>query len=272
MVRARGGYVIFKCQPDLFRLLRNCKGFDEIIEQIPASESAVQFDVHIPLPSLPGIFGTRLNTIPSDTPYIPVNSNLVSQWKLKLGNNDDYKIGIVWAGNPKHKGDRKRSCSLADFAPLADIPGLVFYSLQKKPASTEACNPPENMKLINLENELNDFTDTAAVIANLDLVISVDTAVAHLAGSLGKPVWNLLYFIPDWRWLQNRDDSPWYPRPRQNAIGLANARLPFVGQGLAGQAGMRLFRQTRPNDWAGVFEQVKKALNSYLLLKVNYIN
>ncbi|MEE9604259.1 MAG: tetratricopeptide repeat protein [Candidatus Scalindua sp.] len=245
MVRARGGYVIFKCPPVLFRLLRNCKGFDEIIEeQIAANESAVQFDVYIPLLSLPGIFGTRPDTIPSDTPYIPVNPNLVSQWKLKLGNNDDYKIGIVWAGNPKHKDDRKRSCSLADFAPLANIPGLVFYSLQKEPASTEACNPPENMKLINLENELNDFADTAAVIANLDLVISVDTAVAHLAGGLGKPVWNLLFFSPDWRWLRNRNDSSWYP-------------------------GMRLFRQTRLNDWAGVFEQVKKALiTQYSALKV----
>ncbi len=259
MVRARGGYVIFKCPPVLFRLLRNCKGFDEIIEQIPANESAVQFDVYIPLLSLPGIFGTRPDTIPSDTPYIPVNSNLVSQWKLKLGNNDDYKIGIVWAGNPKHKDDRKRSCSLADFAPLANIPGLVFYSLQKEPASTEACNPPENMKLINLENELNDFADTAAVIANLDLVISVDTAVAHLAGGLGKPVWNLLHLVPDWRWMLKRDDSPWYPRPRQNAIGLANG-LAAGAATFAGRAGMRLFRQTRFNDWAGVFEQVKKAL------------
>jgi hypothetical protein len=253
MVRARGGHVIFKCQPDLFRLLRNCKGFDEIIEQIPASESAVQFDVHIFLLSLPGIFNTTLDTIPSEASYITANPNLVTQWQMRLGHNEDFKIGIVWAGSPKHKGDRKRSCSLADFAPLANIPGLVFYSLQKGPASTEACNPPENMKLINLENELNDFTDTAAVIANLDLVISVDTAVVHLAGAIGKTVWTLLPFAPDWRWLQNRDDSPWYPRPN----------------GLAGRAGMRLFRQTRPDDWAGVFEQVKKALiTQYSALKV----
>ncbi len=235
MVRARGGYVIFKCQPNLFRLLRNCKGFDKIIEQTPTSESAVQFDVHIPLLSLPGIFGTTTDTIPSEASYITANPNLVTQWQMRLDHNEDFKIGIVWAGNPKHKDDRKRSCSLADFAPLANIPDLTFYSLQKEPASTEACNPPENMKLINLENELKDFTDTAAVIANLDLVISVDTAVAHLAGGLGKPVWNLLYFAPDWRWLRNRNDSSWYPS-------------------------MRLFRQTRPNDWAGVFEQVKKVL------------
>ncbi|MHC4181838.1 MAG: glycosyltransferase family 9 protein, partial [Planctomycetota bacterium] len=173
-----------------------------------------------------------------------VNTNLVTQWQMRLGHNEDFKIGIVWAGNAKHKGDRKRSCSLTYFAPLANIPGLTFYSLQKGSASTEACNPPENMKLINLENELNDFADTAAVIANLDLVISVDTAVAHLAGGLGKPVWTLLHFIPDWRWLQNRNDSRWYPS-------------------------MRLFRQTRPDDWTGVFEQVKNALiTQYSALKV----
>ena len=244
MVRAQGGYVIFKCQPDLFRLLQNYKGFDEIIEQIPTSESAVQFDVHIPLLSLPGIFGTTPDTIPSEASYITANPNLVTQWQMRLGHNEDFKIGIVWAGNPKHKDDLKRSCSLADFAPLANIPDLTFYSLQKGQASTETCNPPENMKLINLENELNDFTDTAAVIANLDLVISVDTAVAHLAGGLGKPIWNLLYFSPDWRWLRNRNDSSWYPS-------------------------MRLFRQTRHNDWAGVFEQVKKALiTQYSALKV----
>jgi hypothetical protein len=154
---------------------------------------------------------------------------------MRLGHNEDFKIGIVWAGNPKHNMDRARSCSLADFAPLVDIPGLAFYSLQKGTVSAEAFNPPEDMKLINLEDELNDFADTAAVIANLDVVISVDTAVAHLAGAIGKTVWTLLPFVPDWRWLQNRDDSPWYP-------------------------GMRLFRQTRLNGWSGVFEQVKKVL------------
>ncbi len=211
---------------------------------MPASKSTVQFDVHIPLLSLPGIFNTTLDTIPANVPYITADPKIETLWRTQIGHNEDFKIGIVWAGNPKNKLGHKRSTSLADFAPLTDIPGLTFYSLQKGPASAEALNPPEKMKLINLEGELNDFTDTTAVIANLDMVISVDTAVAHLAGSIGKPIWNLLYFAPDWRWLQNRDDSPWYPD-------------------------MRLFRQTRPNDWGGVFEQVKKALNSHLLLKVN---
>lgn len=255
LVKARGGHVIFKCQPDLFRLLRGCKGFDEIIKQTPTHQSAVRFDIHIPLLSLPGIFGTTLDTIPSDASYITVDPNLVTQWRMRLGHNEDFKIGIVWAGNPNHNTDRSRSCSLADFAPLADIPGLVFYSLQKGPASIEAFNPPDDMKLVNLEDELNDFADTAAVIANMDLVISVDTAVAHLAGAIGKTVWTLLPFVPDWRWLQNRDDSPWYPSMR--LFRQIKSPIPPFRKG--GKRGI----------WAGVFKRVKKTLNSHLLLKVN---
>jgi hypothetical protein len=181
---------------------------------------------------------------------------------MRLIHDNDFKIGIVWAGNSENKKIyHKKSCTLNDFATISEIPDLSFYSLQKGPASVEVNHPPKGMKIINLGDELNDFADTAALIANLDMVISVDTAVAHLAGAIGKPVWTLLHSTPDWRWLLNRDDSPWYPRtenaedfprPRQNDVGQAN--------GLAGRAGMRLFRQTRPNDWAGVFEQVKKAL------------
>ena len=235
MVKAKGGNVIFECQKDLFHLLKSCSGFDEIIEQIPHSKPSVQFDLQVPLLSLPGIFDTKLDTIPSDAPYISVDSNLVTQWCTRLGHNNTYKIGIVWAGSPTNKLGRNRTCSLSDFAPIAEIPDLTFYSLQKGPASLEANNPPKGMKIINLENELNNFTDTAAVIANLDLVISVDTAVVHLAGAIGKPVWTLLHFVPTWRWLLKRDDTPWYP-------------------------GMRLFRQTQLNDWTGAFKQVKKAL------------
>ena len=234
-VQSLGGYVIFECQKPLYRLLKSCAGIDEIIERTSTCEPLAQFDVHIPLLSLPGIFGTTLDNIPSEVPYISVDPKLVTQWRMRLNNNDDFKIGIVWAGSPKHKKDRKRSCSLADFAPLAEIPGVVFYSLQKGPASKEALNPPEGMNLINLENDLNDFTDTAAVIVNLDLVISVDTAVAHLAGAIGKPVWALLHFAPDWRWLLKRNDSPWYPT-------------------------LRLFRQTKIDYWDRVFEKIKEAL------------
>ncbi len=236
MVQAKGGHMILECQNSLFHLLKNNAGVYDVIERTPDCKSLDHIDVHVPLLSLPGIFGTKLDTIPSVVPYIMVDPGLVKQWRTRLSHNDAYKVGIVWAGNPLHKYVYyKRSCSLADFAPLVDIPGLVFYSLQKGPASVEANDPPKGMNIINLVDELNDFTDTAAVIANLDLVISIDTSVAHLAGAIGKPVWNLLSFVPDWRWLLDRDDSPWYP-------------------------GMRLFRQTQLNNWEGVFKQVKMAL------------
>ncbi len=135
---------------------------------------------------------------------------------------------------------------------MAAIHGITFYSLQKGPASREVLTPPEGMRIINLDNDLKDFADTAAVMKNLDLVISTDTAVVHLAGALGKPIWTLLHSAPDCRWFLNREESPWYPRPRQNDVGLAN--------GLARQAGMCLFRQTKHNDWTEVFEQVKQRL------------
>ncbi|MGR3174022.1 MAG: tetratricopeptide repeat protein [Candidatus Scalindua sp.] len=235
MVQAKDGYVIFECQKDLFRLLKNNAGFDEIIEKASANENNSYFDVQVPLLSLPGIFGTTFENIPSNVSYITVDPEPVKQWNERIEHNDDFKIGIVWAGSPHHKNDRNRSCKLEDFAQLAEIPGLSFYSVQKGPASAEVNDPSKGMKIINLEDSLIDFVDTAALIANLDLVISVDTAVAHLAGAIGKPVWNLLPFAPEWRWFLDRDDSPWYPR-------------------------MRLFRQSQPNDWTGVFKQVKKAL------------
>ncbi|MBT6046550.1 MAG: tetratricopeptide repeat protein [Candidatus Scalindua sp.] len=235
MVKAQGGRVTIECSKSLFRLLENCSGIDGIIETTPGNESSEQFDVHVPLLSLPGIFGTKLDSIPSDNPYILIDPILEEHWRIRLDDNNNPKIGIVWAGNHHHKNDRNRSCTLADFANLSSIPGISFYSLQKGPASIGNNNSAEGMNIINLENELDDFADTAAVIANLDIVISVDTAVVHLSGAIGKPVWTLLPFDPDWRWLLNREDSPWYP-------------------------GMRLFRQLQPNDWTTVFEQVKENL------------
>ncbi|MFQ5686345.1 MAG: tetratricopeptide repeat protein, partial [Candidatus Scalindua sp.] len=236
MVQANGGHVIFECQKNLIRLLRDCTGIDDIVELTSTSTPGAQSDFYALLLSLPGIFGTTLNTIPSNIPYITIDSRLKAQWKMQLIHDNDFKIGIVWAGNSENKKIyHKKSCTLNNFATISEIPGLSFYNLQKGPASVEVNHPPKGMKIINLGDELNDFADTAALIANLDMVISVDTAVAHLAGAIGKPVWTLIHSTPDWRWLLNRDDSPWYP-------------------------GMRLFRQTQPNNWAEVFEQVKKAL------------
>ncbi len=246
MVKNQGGYVIFECQKNLIRLLKNCTGIDKIIEM--TSKPNVNFDTHIHLLSLPGIFGTSMDSIPSDTPYITVDPEFAEQWRLKLANNNDFKIGIVWAGRPTFK-DHYRSCSLDDFAPLAEIPGITFYSLQKGPASEEILNPPKDMKIINLDKELTDFSDTAAAMINLDLIISTDTAVVHLAGAIGKPIWSLLHTSSDWRWFLNREESPWYPHPN----------------GLAGLAGMRLFRQSKFNDWNGVFEQVKRILKKEIV-------
>ncbi|MDR4499745.1 MAG: tetratricopeptide repeat protein [Candidatus Scalindua sp.] len=235
MVQVLGGKVILECQNELICLLRDFSGIDEFLEYTPTCKPAIPFDVHLSLLSLPRIFGTTLDTVPADIPYIKVDSQLVKKWSKRVGNNDNFKIGIVWAGSSKNINNMNRSCSLADFAILAEIPGITFYTLQKGPASGEAANSPEGMEIINLEKELEDFADTAAVIANLDLVISVDTAVVHLAGAMGKPVWNLLTFAPSWRWLQKRDDSPWYPT-------------------------MRLFRQSHPHVWTHIFQQVKEKL------------
>ncbi len=235
MVKARGGFVIVECQRSFCRLFRNCDGIDEIVEMESNNKSSMQFDVHTPLLSLPGIFDVSMDSILPNVPYIKSDPVLISQWHTKFDNDNNFKIGIVWAGNPKHKNDCNRSCSLKDFAHLTSIHGLTFYSLQKGQASVEVNNPPTGMKIINLTNELNDFADTAAAIINLDLVISVDTSVAHLAGAIGKPVWTLLPFVPDWRWFLMRNDSPWYPS-------------------------MRLFRQNKLNDWQDVFDQVKIAL------------
>ena len=242
MVQAQGGRVIFECLPELVNLLRHCAGIDKIITKSPSGISSEQFDVHVPLLSLPGLFNSTLDSIPSDVPYISVDPALIDQWRLRLSDDHKYKVGIVWAGNPDHAKDKRRSCSLSDFATLAGTQEISFYCLQKGSASVETDRCPGMEKIIRLDSELTDFTDTAAVIANLDLVISVDTSVAHLAGAIGKPVWTLLPFVPDWRWLLERDDSPWYPS-------------------------MRLFRQTTMHDWNGVFKQVQKSLIDNLELR-----
>jgi len=235
MIKAQGGNVIFECQKSLLRLLKNCTGIDKIVERTSDTVPDVQLDFHIPLLSLPGLFGTNPDSIPQNQSYIRPDPVLTSQWRTKFEHDNNLKIGIVWAGNPEHINDRNRSCTLNDFAHLTSIQGLTLYSLQQELTSSKTNNDPEDFNIVNLGNEFNDFADTASVIDNLDLVITVDTAVAHLAGAIGKPVWTLLPFVPDWRWMLNREDSPWYPS-------------------------MRLFRQAQLNDWAGVFNQVKKAL------------
>ncbi len=229
MVKAGGGMVVFECQQPLFRLLINCPGIDQVV---PRGADLPQFDVHVPLMSLPRIFGTTLTTVPQAIPYLSVKEPL--NLKLEMPKNAKLKVGIVWAGSPTNKSDRYRSCSLQDFQALFHIPNIAFFSLQKGPPVTELAQFSSDI-IQDLSPVLGDFADTAEIISQLDLVITVDTAVAHLTGALGKPVWLLLCFAADWRWLLEREDSPWYPS-------------------------MRLFRQEHLGDWVGVFAQVIIAL------------
>ena len=195
------------------------------------------FDVSCPILSLPGLFKTTLQNIPTQTPLV-AEEGAVEKWRGRVQRSGPaVNVGIAWAGSPSHRNDRNRSMALADFAPLATIPGACFYSLQKGEAAKQAAEPPGGMRLIDWADELLDFADTAALVANLDLVISVDTSVVHLAAAMGKPVWVLLPFLPDWRWMMNGEESPWYPR-------------------------VRLFRQSKPGDWskpmADVIEELRK--------------
>ncbi|WP_432808935.1 tetratricopeptide repeat protein [Pantanalinema sp. GBBB05] len=229
LVRDRGGRVIVEAQSALLRLLQTAPGIEQLVAQdtpLPA------FDVHAPLLSLPRILGTTLDTVPAHIPYFQAPDSLPH---LPISSSSSsLKVGITWMGNPHHKNNRYRSCSLMDFQSLFDLPDIQFYSLQKGEAEAELRNRPE-LPVQDLSPHLQDFADTAAAIAQLDLIITIDTSVAHLAGALGKPVWLLLSFAPDWRWMIDREDSPWYPT-------------------------MRLFRQTAPGDWAGVFDRLKPAL------------
>ena len=237
LLKPRVGRLLFECQPSLTRLLRNFSGIDEIYSRnADLSPPDVPYDVDSPLLSLPGILEVTLDSIPADAPYILPEKERVEEWKQRIPPEaGQLKIGIVWAGHVGHKGNTKRSTSLLSWAPLAGIGGLTFFSLQIGEAAAEGLNPPPGMNLVDLTDSIADFADTAAFLSLLDMVISVDTAVAHLAGAMATPVWTLLPFAHDWRWLLGRRDTPWYPT-------------------------MRLFRQRVPGDWKGVFEAVARTL------------
>lgn len=233
MVVQRGAKVIVECQKELKSLLKSVNGVHKIIER---GEELPSFDQHCPFLSLPLAFGTTIETIPADIPYIAADPLLISKWHDKIkGDRPGPRIGLVWAGKPTYKRDFGRSCQLRMFSPFARLRDISFYSLQKGDAAEQAGNPPEGMNFIDYTEGLEDFSETAAFIENLDLVISVDTAVAHLAGALGKPVWVLLPYVPDWRWLLDREDSPWYPS-------------------------MRLFRQSSSRDWNHVIERITEEI------------
>ena len=207
MVAARGGRVIFEAPVELHRIFATIDGVDQIVA---FGDPLPDFAWHCPLLTLPVVFETTLHNLPDSVPYLGADPEAVADWSRRVA-GPAFKVGLVWAGRPEHKRDRYRSLSLADLAPLAAIPNVAFYALQKGAAVGEAERAPDGMRLEILSPLLSDFADTAAAIMALDLVITVDTSVAHLAGALGKPVWILHAYAPDWRWLEKRSDSPWYP-------------------------------------------------------------
>jgi tetratricopeptide (TPR) repeat protein len=235
-VAARATRTVLAVQPRLARLLSRLPGVSEIITEGGCPSSV---DLWCGLLSLPYAVGTTLETIPATTPYLTADPADVAHWRERLAGLAGLRVGLCWAGGQFNVGqiqrDRRRSITLDTLAPFGEVSGVQFISLQIGPPAAQAARPPQGMELHDFAEDQHDFADTAAIIENLDLVISVDTAVAHLAGGLGKPVWLLNHFDTDWRWLQNRDDSPWYPS-------------------------LRLFRQPTPGDWPSVISRVQGAL------------
>ncbi|MBE0616158.1 MAG: glycosyltransferase family protein [Burkholderiales bacterium] len=212
-VAALGARVIVACAPQLRALFEGVEGvvqaFAPEVDPVPA------FDLHIPLMSLPLAFGTMPETIPGSAPYLPPDAAGTQAWQARLAPYQGRRIGLAWSGNPKFGRARTKACPVALMARLAAVPGCVFVSLQKGDAAAEGIQLRDaGANVLDYTDELADFKATAALVGALDLVISVDTAVAHLAGALGKPVWILLPYAADWRWLVDRDDSPWYPSAR----------------------------------------------------------
>lgn len=232
LVAQRCTQVVLECQPELKDLMRGVAGVQRVIGQ---GEALPAFAAHAPLMSLPGIFRTTLDSVPWNGPYVHADSRHVALWRDAVREQATcVKVGLVWAGRPQQWDDRKRSVSLAMLAPLA-LDGIAFYSLQKGEAAAQAASPPAGMRLVDLSARIRDFSDTAALASLLDLVITIDTSVAHLGGAMGVPTWVLTAHAPDWRYHLGRADNPWYPS-------------------------MRLFRQERDGDWSGAIAEAATAL------------
>jgi hypothetical protein len=232
LVAAAGATVVLEVPPPLKALLSELAAAALVVgrgEELPA------FDCHCPLLSLPLAFKTRLETIPATVPYVSPAQDRVLKWQPLLPPRGPRRVGIAWAGNASFKGDQTRSIGLARLSPLLAVAGTQLVSLQKDLRDGDRDILRSNPQIIHLGDAINDFADTAAVMSELDLVISSDTSVAHLAGALGKPVWVLLQYVADWRWLRDRGDNPWYPTAR-------------------------LFRQPRIDDWESVVRQVEHEL------------
>lgn len=238
LLTAQGARVILLVQPALASLLAGMEGISGCFgfgEKLP------RFDLQYPLMSLPYALGIQLESVPANCPYLTAAPGAVAKWRDRLGSLPGRKVGLVWAGDPRpdqpeaNRTDRRRSLRFNQLAPLAGIEGVSFVSLQKGRPAEQARTQIPGLTLHDWTPDLHSFADTAALVQNLDLVVSVDTSVAHLAGALDRPVWLLNRFDSCWRWLDERDDSPWYPNLRQ-------------------------FRQSRPGDWDQVLARVREEL------------
>ena len=261
LAKALGGEVIFETKTTLVSLLQNFDGIDRLIPRPCSPSEIADCDFFIPIMSLPHVMGTTLSTVPANVPYIKADPEKSARWSQKLL-GDAFKVGLVWAGRPTRDYLQNRSAGmervglrwagnplshtaamrpdrLDHFSPLGDLPGIQWYGLQKGDAARQADDPPGDMAIVNLNEHLKDFTDTAAIINNMDLIISVDTAVAHLAGMMAAPVWVVLSSVCDWRWMRDRTDSPWYPT-------------------------MRLFRQQPGEKWQSVTRRIADALEKMI--------
>ena len=199
-------------------------------------------DFQVALMSLPHQFNTELSSIPNKVPYLKAEPKLEARWRARIG-TCGFRIGIAWQGNPSTKIDEGRSVPLEEFIPLAGIPGIRLISLQKHVGLDQLACLPSDVKIETFGDDLDNgpdaFVDTAAVMNSLDLIITSDTSIAHLAGGLGRPTWVALKYVPDWRWLLDREDSPWYPT-------------------------LRLFRQSERDDWRSVFSKIERELHALL--------
>jgi hypothetical protein len=241
LLEATGAHVVFAAQNKLGVLVRTVSPTVKVVgfDKVPA-----RFDCHCYLMSLPLAFGTSVETIPATVPYLTVEAARIERWRRRLGTHG-LKIGLCWQGNARNKDEFGRPFPLAALADLARLPGVRLISLQKEAGTEQLATLPEGMTVETLGEKFDAgpdaFLDSAAVIQCLDLVISCDTAIAHLAGALGRPVWLALKAMPDWRWMTGRTDSPWYPTAR-------------------------LFRQRTPGDWAPVFAEMVQAVAGRLAM------
>jgi hypothetical protein len=238
-LKQSGATVLVECKPALHALLRTAPGIDRFVNPLEGRREA--FDYYIPLLSLPGALGATLETIGAEVPYLFAEPGRIEYWRRELSRWSAFKVGIAWQGRPTYVLDAFRSIPLVEFAPLAECPGVQLFGLQKGHGREQLDTLEGKLPIVDLGASLDlgtdAFVDTAAAMRNLDLVITSDTSVAHLAGALGVAVWVALPHVPDWRWLLERQDSPWYPT-------------------------MRLFRQAQAGDWADVFARMAGQLRS----------